>query len=1019
MSLCLHNLSSIITLTLTICLPFIAANPWAKGATIDASSISIDTTLRASASSGPDRSWFVGDHGAILATENGGRTWSAQQSGTSLSLYGVGFESERIGWAVGGEVLPYSHRSRGIVLRTEDGGLRWQATESKDLPRLKGIQTIGQGQLIAWGDWSPAYQSGLLESHDGGRTWNPKSIPTTHIQCAAWLNTHCGIVVDRLSRVYRFDGEAKSELIDIAGDPSRPILAAAVNEHGWWLVGAQGQVYWSENGKRWVQRHLPGLPLDQQLITLQTIALNGNDVWIGGLPGNVVWNSRDLGATWEVVPLPNQLPVLSLQVPTPDSVCFGSLAGLIMGTRNRGHGWWTLHGTAARVAMLNIASTVESMAWDTMAYMANETRHHVASVVVHSQRPHEQTDVFVDLPTRAAQAAVLTSLADMTIEPGFPIGDLVHGRRPSDSWGYSKASSDIPSTITNRMVVWLRAYRPDILVVESDTAQDSLLRATCQATQQARRLASQAEFRCFSPISQIPETAWSIQRVICRQDYNRSLVTKNYHKGELNYNSGTTLKSSGLLLTDLISPIAKLIDRPWDYSENRRETDDFYGNYTIVYGGRNAIGKDTLLADLTTDKETRRSSNVSTKRNLQALMASIQTDQLMQRLLDMPGADNAHDSRWKAALQTWTRSMSPSRRPDMLWELAQGYRHRGCWNRWKASLEELIGESPSSGAAELAAIQLLLLHASHEIETVRKASHEQNVAIEVRSDQSNQVAISPFQLGVMPVSHVAKKTSAPPRFADQVPQLVDHLQLNFPQLHYDPRWLAAKASVERRSDGVRSSPSHSLSMVKMATIHGSAAWEQIVAQEIDPHANAIAVPKAAERPRLDGRIEESIWNRALPIRLSSSWNDENLAYSEVRVMCDEEFIFFGATLPNIVSQFQTEPAEDELLTIRIDTDRDYLTWFEIGFDRKGNVKERCCDLNSWHPEWFFKTINSETGWSIEAAFPRKIFQSDSNTDAIWGMAFHREISGVSSQSSRPMFNDRLLPASTMLLRFER
>ncbi len=990
-----------------------------RGADFETVSRSTDATLRASASSGPDRSWFVGDHGAILATENGGRTWLAQPSGTSLSLSGVAFESERVGWAVGGEIVPYSHRSRGVVLRTEDGGLRWQATESKDLPRLKGIQAIGQGQLIAWGDWSPSFQSGLFESKDGGRTWSPKSIPTTHIQCAAWLNTHCGVVVDRLSRVYRFDSDAKAELVDIAGDPSRPILAAAINEHGWWLVGAQGQVYWSENGKSWVQRHLPGLPQDQQLINLQTIALKGSDVWLGGLPGNVVWNSRDQGATWEVVPLPNQLPILSLQVSTPDSVCFGSLAGLIMGTRNRGQGWWTLHGTAARVAMLNVASAVESIAWDTMAYMANETRHHVTGLVIHSQRPHEQTDVFVDLPTRAAQAAAMTNLDDIAIEPGFPIGDLVHGRRPSDLWGYSKPSSDLPSAITNRLVVWLRAYRPDILVVESDTAQDPLLRATCQATQHARRLAAQTEFRCFSPISQIPETAWNIPRVLCRQQNNRNLVAKNYHKGELNYNPGTTLKSSGLLLSDLVRPVAKLIDRPWEFSQNCRQEDDWYGNYMIVYGGRNALGKDTLLADLTTDKETRRSSNVTTKRNLQALMASIQTDQLMQRLLDMPGADNADDSRWKAALQTWTRSMSPSRRPDMLWELAQGYRHRGYWNRWKASLESLIGESPSSGAAELAAIQLLQFHASYEIETLRKASHEQNVAVEIHSDQTNQVAMSPFQSSVMPVSHLSKKALAPLRFFDQVTQLVDHLQLNFPELQYDPRWLATKTSIERRSSGIKSSPSDSTSLMKMATIQGSAAWEQIVAQEIDPLANSIAVPKTTERPRLDGRIEESIWNRSLPIRLSSSWDDENQAYSEVRVMCDEEFIFFGATLPKIVSPFQAEPAEDELLTVRIDTDRDYLTWFEVSFDRKGNVEERCCDLNSWHPEWFFKTIQSEVGWSIEAAFPRKIFQPDLNGDAIWGIAFHREISGVSSQSSRPMFNDRLVPTSTMLLRFDR
>jgi photosystem II stability/assembly factor-like uncharacterized protein len=1019
MNLCLHKLRTPVTAILKAWVGYVASIAFSFAANVDAPSTSIDSTLRASTSVGPDRSWYVGDRGAILATDNGGRKWTAQNSGTSLSLYGVCFESERSGWAVGGEILPYSHRSRGIVLRTEDGGVRWHTIENASLPRLSGIQSLGQGELIAWGDWSPTYQSGLFESHDGGRTWNAKSIPATHIQCAAWLNSHCGIVVDRLSRVHRFDGQEHPALSHIGGDPSRPILAVAVNESGWWLVGAHGQVFWSNDGKQWEQKPLPGLPLDQQLITIQTIALNGKNVWLGGMPGNVVWNSQNQGASWDVDPLPNHLPITSMQVPAQDSVTVGSLAGQILGTRSRGQGWWTLHGSATRVAMLNVASTIESVAWDTMAYMANETRHHVAGLVVHSQRTYELTDVFVDLQARASQAAVLSHLSDINIDSSFPVGNLLNGRRPSDRWGYVKANPDTPSSVTKRLVMWLRAYRPDVLVVDGDNAEDPLIYATCEAAHQARRLASLPDYRCFSPISQIPETAWNISRVMSCSTQSRSPQAKNRHKGELNYTSGTALKSSGQLLSELVLPVSKLLDRPWEHEKNCRQSDDYYRNYMIVYGERGSIGKDALLADFATGSQTRRSSNIATKRNLQTLMASIQTEQLRERLLEMPGVDNARDARWQAALQTWTRNISSTQRADLLWELGEGYRHRGYWGRWQACLEAVISEAPSSGVAELAAIQWLQFQSSREVESIRTVSREQEMVNELNSDRTNQVALSPFQPNVIQASHTSKKTHVAQTSIDHVLKLKNHLQLNFPQLRFDPRWLTINAAIERQSNP-ESTTLHSLpSLARLKSIQGAVAWEHIVAQEVETTPNTSLIPKTRERPRLDGRIDEGVWNHSLPIRLSSSWADENQAYSEIRLMHDEDFIFLSATFPNIVSQHQTQLAEADFLTIRIDTDRDYLSWFEIRLDRRGNVQERCCDMLQWRPHWYFKTVDTESGWSLEAAIPRSALQSGPNGNEAWGFAFHREIGGISSQSARPTFNDRPSSGSEILLGFER
>jgi photosystem II stability/assembly factor-like uncharacterized protein len=56
--------------------------------------------------------WAVGASSTILATTNGGTTWTAQPSGTSQRLWGVVFVSDSHGWAVGesGTILAWARR---------------------------------------------------------------------------------------------------------------------------------------------------------------------------------------------------------------------------------------------------------------------------------------------------------------------------------------------------------------------------------------------------------------------------------------------------------------------------------------------------------------------------------------------------------------------------------------------------------------------------------------------------------------------------------------------------------------------------------------------------------------------------------------------------------------------------------------------------------------------------------------------------------------------------------------------
>jgi photosystem II stability/assembly factor-like uncharacterized protein len=125
--------------------------------------------------------WAVGSKGAILATDDGGLTWSRQRSGTSLQLSRVCFLDSRRGWVVGfaGEDMP-----RPIVLSTADGGMTWVRRSVGS----RGTMVVDVAFSDATHGWAVAgYRRNLsavspdlvwvcLRTSDGGATWTAQEV---------------------------------------------------------------------------------------------------------------------------------------------------------------------------------------------------------------------------------------------------------------------------------------------------------------------------------------------------------------------------------------------------------------------------------------------------------------------------------------------------------------------------------------------------------------------------------------------------------------------------------------------------------------------------------------------------------------------------------------------------------------------------------------------------------------------------------------------------------------------------
>lgn len=121
-----------------------------------------------------NRAWAAGDRGAILNTADGGGSWTLQESGTTVPLYGIDFVTDQIGFAVGGQ--PAGTQSfTNVVVKTTDGGERWQSQPVPPLPGvLKGVRFVD-----ALNGWAVGEKGAIIATDDGGKSWKTRESGVT------------------------------------------------------------------------------------------------------------------------------------------------------------------------------------------------------------------------------------------------------------------------------------------------------------------------------------------------------------------------------------------------------------------------------------------------------------------------------------------------------------------------------------------------------------------------------------------------------------------------------------------------------------------------------------------------------------------------------------------------------------------------------------------------------------------------------------------------------------------------
>ena len=105
------------------------------------------------------RGWLAGENGAIVASSDGGATWTVQDSGTCVDLFGLHMSTDdRQGWAVGGS---------GTILATGDGGRTWRRQFIATEDAFRAVSMAPEGRR----GWAAGDCGTIFETGNGGDTW--------------------------------------------------------------------------------------------------------------------------------------------------------------------------------------------------------------------------------------------------------------------------------------------------------------------------------------------------------------------------------------------------------------------------------------------------------------------------------------------------------------------------------------------------------------------------------------------------------------------------------------------------------------------------------------------------------------------------------------------------------------------------------------------------------------------------------------------------------------------------------
>ncbi len=1030
------------------------------------------------------RSGFaVGSQGAIWKSADGGRTWSPISSGVSITFRSCCFLTDNCGWVGGSEISPYTGLDTGVLLFTEDGGKTWQRL-GKGLPPITYVKFFGLDEGVIVGRPSADVPAGILKTTDGGKTWQPvNGDAVAPWRAACFVDFELGVVAGTEGRLSLVGGE---QLLASKLPPQglRTIRSVTISgDETGWLAGDGGLLLRTGSGGVVWESPAGSLPDELRIgMDFRSVDARGDNVWLAGSPGSVVWHSPNGGRNWQrsltgqTVPL-NAIRFISNQV----GIAVGEL-GVILRTEDGGKSWNPVRGTSRRAAVLSLQSRPSQVTPAWVAKLSGEQGYRSAVWVASRQ----------DLGPMASAADTESTVKAAVEQSGGHSGDifwqlpiLVPGLEyTSDKliaeW-QKKTEGKLAASMLSVMVRQVRTWRPNVVILnqpaKDDAASYLLFDAALKAIEQAAdatRYAEQREFTGLAP--------WKVDRIYVQ--------LANGSQGDTAVDLDEYLprrKMSVRLAAATGDSLVRLGLRMPEMSPQRQYSFRLIGVDGQPQSG-NAVGRDFFAGiSIPPGSDARRELGQIDETDLERQQKLAQRHRNFQAIAVKSFDDPRTAGQMIGQLGTIVREMDSRQGAELLRGLAEEYRQRSLYELVEATNVELIRRYPQEPAAVDAMRWLIQFWISSETawQRMQRMTNDSTTitgnvqgnarviqqaadtltrgigGVQTADYSDNQPAIQqnvrPGRLDrlTLPNGDSASKRANGTRpsaqreewrtgemrdWHRQASELAAQLEAQVPGLFRSPEIQFPLAALQRSGGSMAKSDAIFRGYLSRSTDAGTKSlaerevWMMLATAQ--PPQSLALCRRTNEKPQLDAVLADSCWQDARELRLTSEPVDtERRGEPEptaamMMFAYDTEFLYVGLSVPRrdgapLDQPVRTGRSHDadlsrhDRVTICLDVDRDYATWYEFQVDQRGCTFECCWEDRRWNPTWYVATDADATHWRIEAAIPwSELVVSPPQRGTAWGAAITRTTPTVGVQSWVHPAVIPPKPASFGLLKFD-
>jgi photosystem II stability/assembly factor-like uncharacterized protein len=900
---------------------------------------------------------------------------ASQPMRSDALLADVCFVDPQRGWAVG---------DRGTIFHTDDGGRHWHLQRSGVTCRLESVCFIDPQHGWAAGGFSHPYthtSTGvLLQTRDGGRSWHHdlqlllpalKQVrffdrwrPLSGEKTSGWLaadflDPNTGALAGRrgaAAMVRR--GRVQPAPFGELGLRNLRRLKLVGPVHGW-LVGDGGLVMLTGDlGASW-QTPPGGLPREMApQFDFTALAVHGPKCWVAGSPGTRVFHSPDAGRTWSSLPTGSRVPIHGLCfVDDQHGWAVGAL-GTILATDDGGRSWRRQRAGGTRAALLGIFSGGRHVPLELFARLSGNEGY-LGVVDLLNRRD-------VELRQRGE-----VHPADRVHEALVAVG----ASRANTAWRFPLRQAGLELGAEQIIAGWDRANDSRGLAEGDDPLGHLVNQVVLEAVEKA------GDATCLpQQITDAGLEPWEVKKVYaCVPPPSRGsteLVTGQW-AARLGHSLADVAARGRDLLEDRFSVAPevlgfRLLVRNMPQDQGRR---DFFSGIVLYPGG-----------------DARRELIQPPPGSLDLLRRTAQRRRNMQAILERSKQRPQGGAQLLAETGELTRDLDPPSAGRILYHLAQQYYLGGQWPMAAETFELFCDRYPDHPLTRPALLWLMQYYASGE------ASWRQQGGQRVVVRQASALSVDLQQQGDRPgrAAELGRRIerTRPDLFAQpalRFPLAVAHRNQGFPR--QAQRYYLTRARGTQRDSW-------------WACARGE---EWLSEPKGQPPKSVLHCARAESKPRLDGHLDDAVWQRAKPAELKSTQHDDARWPAAVMLAYDDEFLYFaincrqapGAEYPTTEGPRPRDPdlSSHDRVELFLDLDRDFATYYRLSIDHRGWPSEGCWGDSSWNPTWFVAADAAEGTWTAEAAIPLdQLTGRFPGPRDVWALGIQRTVPGVGFQS---------------------